>query len=370
MVLVISFCGCANNSIVKNEHIVPTDNNLDDKMISKSMDDSEFQDYLLENLYATISAGFSSDEYEIENISLVYISKEYLEEIEYNTKSNIYFGFTLEELSKIFNGKTYVFDVGENNETVVREFTFYDEDYSKVIKNVAIGGGVILVCAVISIATGGTVSVIFSVAAKTAAKVAVSSAAIGGFVSAGIEYYHTGNAELAKKKGLEHASEDFKIGAIIGSVAGGTSELIKQVNAAKKIKYLSNQERGKLAEKEVVSKYGGREQVAYLNGEEVPIGTKNATIPDIVRENYDGTIEAIEIKNYNLDSEIRRTALKDELKRQVSERVENLPNGSKQKIILYARGRNYSKELISNVIKDIKNSCYDFYPNIPVEVYY
>lgn len=371
LVCVLSFCGCANNSIVKQEdQVVSIQNKYDEEMSSKAVDNNEFQEYLLENLYATISANFSSDAYQVQDISIMYISKEYIEELEYNTKSNIYFGFTVEELSEIFEGKTYVFDVGDNNETIVKEFDFYDEDYSEIIKNFAIGGGVIVICATISIATGGTVSVIFYAAATTATKVAVTSAAIGGFISTGIEYYNTGNMEKAKMKGLKQASEDFKMGAIIGSTAGGISEYVKQASTASKMKYLNVQEKGQLAEKEVVAKYGGREQVAYLNGKEVAINTNGATRPDIVRKDSKGIVEAIEIKNYNLNSEISRTTLNNELKRQVSDRVKNLPEGSKQRIVLYTRGRNYSKELIKEVIENIKNACSDVYPDIPVETFY
>lgn len=44
-----------------------------------------------------------------------------------------------------------------------------------------------------------------------------------------------------------------------------------------------------------LEKFGGKEQVTFLNGKEVAYGTKGATRPDIVRE-VGGKLEAIEVK--------------------------------------------------------------------------
>ena len=116
-------------------------------------------------------------------------------------------------------------------------------------------------------------------------------------------------------------------------------------------------------------RYGGRDQVSYLNGREVSSGTINATKPDIVRE-VNGYTEAIEIKNYNLNSSISRDNMVQEITRQVTSRVKNLPNGFKQRIVLDAQGRNYSKDLVNEVIKSIKSACSGVYKDIPVDVMY
>lgn len=361
LILVISIfvCGCTP---------IKTKTKVQEKQISfTGLDDSTLHDYVIENLYSGVNANFTNDDYTIEEISAVYISKEYIEESAYNSKSNIYFGYELDEIEKRFEGKKYVFTVGENNETTVIEFKDYENQYKKILKNVAIGSGVIIICTTVSIATGGTISIVFAASAKTGAEFALTSAAMSGFISTAIEYYNTGDINEALEKGGLDASEAFKWGAMIGSTTGGVTEYVKQVNAAKNLKVMSNQERGALSEARAQKKYGGTDQVSYYNGKEVPSSIQGATRPDIVRT-VNGKLEAIEVKNYNLEGYLNRESLYKELNRQVTDRVNHLPSGSTQRIVLDVQGRNYSKSLINQVKEGIRNSCKNVYPNIPIDV--
>ena len=52
----------------------------------------------------------------------------------------------------------------------------------------------------------------------------------------------------------------------------------------------------------------------------------------------------------------------------MEQRVQHLPKGATQKVVLDVRGRNYSDELLNYVIKKIQENCYDVYPNLPVEI--
>lgn len=362
LILVVSIfiCGCTP---VKNHG----DNVNDEKISFTGLDDSQLQDYVIEHLYSGVNAEFTNDDYTIEEISTVYISKEYIKESEYNAKSNIYFGYTLDEIEKRFNGKKYVFTVGDDNQTTVIEFKKYEDQYRKMLNNVVIGSGVIIICTTVSVATGGTVSIVFAASAKTAAEFALTSAAFSGFISTAIEYYKTGDFNKALEKGGLDASESFKWGAIIGGTTGGVTEYVKQVSAAKNLKVMSNQERGALSEARAQKKYGGKDQVSYLNGQEVPVSVQGATRPDLVRT-VNGKLEAIEVKNYNLEGYLNRENLYTELNRQVTSRVNNLPTGSTQRIVLDVQGRNYSKSLIEQVKDGIWNACDDVYPNIPIDI--
>ncbi len=358
LVFCITVCACTPN--VKT-------NNTKENVSFTGLDDSNLQDYVIENLYSGMNAEFTNEDYKIEQITTVYISKEYIEELNYNSKSNIYFGFTEEELSQLFDGKKYVFNVGDDNKTNVKEFEFYNDNYNKIIKNVMIGSGVILVCTTVSVASGGTIGIIFAASAKTATSFALSSASLNLFLSSAIEYYKTGNLNQAIEKGAVDASEGFKWGAIIGSISGGTTEAIQQFKAAKELKNMNYIERGARAEVRAAKKYGGREQVAYLNGKEVSSSTPGATRPDLSR-NVKGKIEAIEVKNYNLNSELSVEHLLKELDRQVTSRSINLPEESTQRIVLDVQGRNYDKKLLKNVISKIKETCEHSYHNIPVDI--
>lgn len=323
--------------------------------------------YVEDNIYADLVNRLNSEEYVVEDISTVYISNEYLQELEYNSKKNIYFGYTLEEIDNQFEGTRYVFTLDEAGNTVVQTFEAYDDTYDKVIKNVAIGTGVILVCVTVSIVSGGlgasSISLVFAASAKTGTTFALSSGLISGVSSGVITQFKTGDFDEAVKEASLSASEGFKWGAITGAITGGTSKALTLFKASKAIPTPRE------SEIRALQQYGGNEQVSFLNGKEVPLSTQYATRPDVVRYN-NGVLEAIEVKNYNLASETSRSSLYKELQRQVGNRVTNLPPGSTQRIVLDVKGRGFSDELIQTVINNIKVKCADIYPDIPVDVLY
>ena len=196
-----------------------------------SMNDSALWSYIEDDTYLEIAEQLGSEDYFVESVTTKYISQEYIDEMEYNSKANVFFGYTLEELDNQFEGKRYVFTLGDDGETVVKEFEAYDDYYERMIRNVAIGTGVILVCVVVSTLTAGVgtgaVSIIFAEAADSATKLALSSALIGGAASTAITGITTGDMDKALKDGLMEATEGYKWGAIIGAVAGGASGLNK-----------------------------------------------------------------------------------------------------------------------------------------------
>ncbi len=191
-----------------------------------SLDDPNLESCIRDSIYTELVTQLDSEDYFVENVSALYFSKEYLEEVLYNSQSDVYFGYTLEELDAQFQGKKYVFDLGDDGQTVVHEFEEYDDTYEKVIKNVAIGTGVILVCVTVSAVTVGApaVSAIFAVSAKSGAAVALSSGVIGGAAAGIVKSVETGDPEQAFKAAALEGSESFKWGAIGGSVAGGVGE--------------------------------------------------------------------------------------------------------------------------------------------------
>ena len=221
----------SSDSLMTFKTIVPEYNELSDPNLLR---------YTEDNIYSQLVAELNSDEYFIENVSAVYLSKEYLEELEYNSKSNIYFGFSLEELDEQFQGTRYIFSLSDDGETVVETFEKYDDTYEKVIKNVAIGTGVILICVTVSVVTAAAgapeISVIFAASAKTGATFAVSSAALSGVTAAIITGTQTHDMDQTIKEGALAASESFKWGAISGVVTGGVTEGVKYAKVMKALK--------------------------------------------------------------------------------------------------------------------------------------
>ena len=170
-----------------------------------------------------------SDEYFVQDVEAVYLSDEYLETVAYNSRENVYFGYKLSDLDEQFAGQKYIFTVNDRHETVAIAIEHYEDNtLNTIIKNVAIGTGVILICVTVSAVTAGTgapaVSMIFAVAAKSGTVAALSGATLAGVVSGAIEGYKTGDMEEALKVAAVAASEGYKWGAISGAVSGGTLE--------------------------------------------------------------------------------------------------------------------------------------------------
>ena len=349
-----------NTSIDIEQGDIPTFNNLNDP---------ELLQYVEDTVYASLVDEFSSENYIIENVSAIYYSKEYLEEVAYNSKANIFYGYTLAELDEQFQGERYVFTLNDDCETTVQFFENYDDTYERVIKNVAIGTGVILVCVTVSVVTGGvgapTVSTIFAASAKTGTAFALSSAGFSGVFAGMVTGIQTKDFDQAVNAAALAGSENFKWGAISGALIGGLSEthaLRSRVNT------IDNIPSPRQSELDALEKYGGRKQVSFIGGQEVPYGTPGSTRPDIVRVVGDH-LEVIDVKNYNLENPSSLNTLYSELERQVSARVINCPPGTTQRIVLDVRGRNFSQKVISSVSKSIETKLINIYPDIPIDIW-
>ena len=141
----------------------------------RRMGDAALLPYLENSLYEQLVSDLDSSDYFVENVRAVYISQEYLDELAFNSQENVYFGYTLSELNAQFQGEKYIFTLGENNETVAVPWTDYDDAYDRVIRNVAI---------------------------------------------------RTGDLQQAAREAALAGSEDFKWGAIVGSISGGVTEAV------------------------------------------------------------------------------------------------------------------------------------------------
>ena len=191
-----------------------------------SLDDEQLLAHIEDLVYRDTVASLNSDEYFVENVSAVYISKEYLNEVAFNSQSNIYFGYTLAELGEIFQGTKYIFTLSEDGTTTVQELQIVEDDFIEtMLKDVAIGTGVILVCVTVSVISAGVgapaVSMIFAASATTAQTFAISSAAFGGISAGVVRGIQTGEFNEAMEAAAMGATEGFKWGAISGAIIGG-----------------------------------------------------------------------------------------------------------------------------------------------------
>ncbi len=228
----------AENNQVEDEEYDPED--YEYVVDFRDLDDKELLRYIKDNVYSSLISDLNNPDYYVEKVDTVFISKEYLEEVEYNSKSNIFFGYTLEEIGEVFGDTKYVFTLGKTGNTELEPFEEYDDTFDKIIKNVAIGTGVILICVTVSAVTAGAgapaVAMIFAASAKSGTILALSSGTIGGVASGIVTGIQTDDWDKALKDGALAASDGFKWGAITGAVSGGISGGIKYAKAMKALK--------------------------------------------------------------------------------------------------------------------------------------
>lgn len=218
--LILSFVlltGCAAQKIP--DPALPAFTGLSDPLLLNYMEDAVYQE-----LVTTLD----SDSLFVENIQAVYISEEYLTELSANSRENLYFGYTLSELDAVFEGEKYLFTLGQDGRTTVQAFQEVRDTYGEVVRNLSVGGGVILLCVTVSVVSGAAgataVSVIFAASAKTGTAMAMSSGVFSGVTAGVVSYLDTGDMDAALEQAALSGSEGFKWGAFSGVITGGVSE--------------------------------------------------------------------------------------------------------------------------------------------------
>lgn len=106
--LLLSFLMLFNlmgSTISSAEEALP-DFPVDETIDFDSLDDPAFLQYLEDSIYENLEAQYTEEGivYQIEDVSAIYVSKEYLEETAYNSKANIFFGYTLAQIDEVFQG--------------------------------------------------------------------------------------------------------------------------------------------------------------------------------------------------------------------------------------------------------------------------
>ncbi|XAK36890.1 hypothetical protein AAH951_04580 [Campylobacter coli] len=95
--------------------------------------------------------------------------------------------------------------------------------------------------------------------------------------------------------------------------------------------------------------YDYEKQKSFLNGNEVPYGTKHSVRPDLYKNG-----SSIEIKNYNLDKTSSANNLINIITKQYQQRLQHLPPKTEQIFIIDSRGQNISKEIQEKIKQKIR----------------
>lgn len=315
LILAISMVltGCVKPKI-ENQPIKPSENQICDKSSKpvvlkenkpkyKSLSDKGLLVDVEDLVYKETIDAINSEDYVVENVSSVYISKEYLEEVAFNSKSNVYFGYSLAELNEVFGGDSYIFTLGDDGKTKVQKLQAIDDDKTQeMIRNVAIGTGVILVCVTVSAVSAGpapAVSMIFAASAKTAPKFAASSAAFGGISAGLVRGIETGDFGEIKEAAAMGASEGFKWGAIGGAVTGVAKEAFSSMsitNSKLKKGDVARIQMGNKWSMDVIKDIQDLDQYKVIKGmKEIKINGRSVLVPKNIDLNFkiklpDGTI--------------------------------------------------------------------------------
>ena len=191
-------------------------------------DDPKYIEYYECMMYDSIDKSLDPDKYVIQSIDTYYYSKEYLETLDFNSKENVFWGYKLSELDEVFQGQKYVFSMDEDGNTTVTEYKEQEEDgkfssvFGSVLKNVAIGAGIIVTVVVLKDIAAGTCVATFitKYALKPTIAYARDFALVNGVTTAVITGFETKDFKTALEATALAASEGLMIGAIVGTASG------------------------------------------------------------------------------------------------------------------------------------------------------
>jgi len=191
---------------------------------SVDLGDPEVLSQIQEAVYSELAGIADSDSVISIDVQTVYISQEYIDEIGYNSKANVFFGYTLAELNEQFGDTAYVFTLGEDGQTIAIPFENYNDIWDRVIRNYAIGFGVVLVLVTVSVVSAQfgqvEISLMFAERAAVTIKTGIDEAFEGGLVKGLITYLSTGEIEPTLESAALESSEDFMLTSIMVAALG------------------------------------------------------------------------------------------------------------------------------------------------------
>ncbi|MDW4547541.1 ribonuclease YeeF family protein [Bacillus subtilis] len=134
------------------------------------------------------------------------------------------------------------------------------------------------------------------------------------------------------------------LGVLGGFGLRGVSKKLNATNSG-----VSKRPSWRQSEIDIGKEYPGyKDQVSFKDRTEVKHGTKNSSRPDF----YD-TGHSIEVKNYKLTTSSGRSNLVRIVSNQFNKRLKDLPEGTKQTVIIDVRGQTVSRDVLRDVKRKI-----------------
>ena len=236
-------CGKTSDTSAVNQKPQQTDNGANTSQEQSppetevhytGLDDPELLQYVKNTVYAELLEAFPSEEYVVDDVSVTFVSKEYIEELSYNSKSNLFFGYTLKELDEQFQGTRYVFTLGENGETVVQQFQAYDDTYEKAVKDavVAAAGVILVICTLTHYLPGvaQTIRVVLTESATNPMILAEKTEDVGSTIYHIVKCVENQEIDPSLMVYLLKGNEALKWVAAAGFVVEGVSKIVNTGN--------------------------------------------------------------------------------------------------------------------------------------------
>jgi hypothetical protein len=237
LVLALSMllCGCAKPQPQPKETAavpvttVPVPTTIpweETELQSSSLGSVKLLNYVEEEIRTELSQSLDPEIYRVDEVSVKYISKEYLEELEYNSQVNIFFGYTLAEVEAMFEGDSFVFTLGDDGQTNVERFVANGNMFDRLVRHVAQGGGVLLVrVTVIAEKFGSAAQMLLSIGSENGKinSAKVLGTIIKSVVNAIPEAIKAGSWQGALAKIACRVGKDLLIGSVCGFVDAKTT---------------------------------------------------------------------------------------------------------------------------------------------------
>jgi RHS repeat-associated protein len=170
-----------------------------------------------------------------------------------------------------------------------------------------------------------------------------------------IERVVTGNATDEDIYNIGSEIGEAGVGILLGGstlVAKGVKKLVKPKIAKGKVaKDVDVPERPswQKSEADALSGTDYGKQKSFVDGEEVKYGTKGSVRPEGYKPGA-----SLEVKNYTLTNSSGINNLISNVSKQINKRIDNLPEGTMQNIVIDIRGQKVSTETINKIQKRIK----------------
>ncbi len=167
-------------------------------------------------------------------------------------------------------------------------------------------------------------------------KILVSS--VSGDLTSRYIYSKTGNISFSVLSGIGMGGITYGGLTKIDSVANvsglnansNIADISKRENITNKVGVKKTRPTWRQSELDVAKDFPDYQaQKSFIKGKEVPYGTKGSVRPDYYKSGNN-----VDVKNYNVESARGRSNLARNIEKQYHQRMENLPEGTKQSVLI------------------------------------